>query len=75
MQKDSKYIEGDFNKKKGPEGLITDIEPEHENFYRCHVGAVTAAANCKLPEIRLEAKCQYVEDDSCVGFVAKALRF
>ena len=74
MQRDSKYIEGDFNKKRGPAGLITDIEPEHENFYKCHVGAVTAAANCKLSQIQSEAKCQYVEDDSCIGFVAKTIK-
>ena len=75
MKRDTTYIEGEFNKKRQPDkSFISDIESEHENFYRCHVGAVTAAANCKLPEIQSEAKCQYVEDDSCVGFVAKALR-
>ena len=74
MRRDSKYIEGEFNKHCGHGKCEIDIEPDDENFYKCHLGAVTAAANCKLPEIQSEAKCQYVEDDSCVGFVAKKLR-
>ena len=48
-----------------------DIEPDAENFYKCHVGAVTAAANCKLKGIESEAKCQFVNDEACVGFLAK----
>ena len=73
MRRDTEYIEGEYNKKCGRSGCVKDIESEPENFYKCHVGAVTAAENCKIPEIDSEAKCRYVEDDSCVGFVASSL--
>ena len=72
MRKDTKYINGTQNRGKGRGSL--DIEPVAENYYKCHVGAVTSAANCNLPEIDAEAKCKHVEDDSCVGFVASGLK-
>merc|ERR1712007_173030 len=43
MRKDTEYIEGEYNKKCGRSGCVTDIESVPENFYKCHVGAVTAA--------------------------------